>query len=103
MAVDQQAVTRTIEVAKSAARGDDGAAAAAATVCLARRAGVDAVRLLHHIVRDDRAALSQRTRSAVAILDVGGFLGGAFSAELRSGAVSREQAEGDGVSGRDAA
>jgi hypothetical protein len=36
-------------------------------------------------------------------LDVGGFLGGAFSAELRSGAVFREQAEGDGVSGRDAA
>jgi hypothetical protein len=64
---------------------------------------MDAVRLLHHIVRDDRAALSQRTRSAVAILDVGGFLGGAFSAELRSGAVFREQAEGDGVSGRDAA
>jgi hypothetical protein len=101
--VDQQAVTRTIEVAKSAARGDDGAAAAAAAVCLARRAGVDAVRLLHHIVRDDRAALMQRTRSAVAILDVGGFLGGAVSAELRSGAVFRERAEGDGMSGRGAA
>jgi hypothetical protein len=99
--VDQQAVTKAIGVAQSTARGGD-AAAAAATVCLARDAGVDAVKLLHCLIRDDRAVLAQRTRAAVALLEVGGFLGGAFSPELRSGTVFREGADGNGASGRDA-
>jgi hypothetical protein len=100
MAVDQQAVTKAIGVAQSAVRGDD-VEAAMETLRLARLASVDALRLLHHLVRDDRALLSQRTRAAVALLEVGGFLGGAFSAEIRSGAVLREPTDGDGTSRRD--
>jgi hypothetical protein len=100
--VDQRAVTTAIGVAKLAVRGDD-TEAARATVCLARLAGEDAVNLLHCLVRDDRAPLAQRTRAAVALLEVGGFLGGAFSAEIRPSTVFREPTEGDGASGRDAA
>jgi hypothetical protein len=102
MAVDQQAVRTAIGVAQSAARGDD-ALAAAATVRSARLAGPTAIRLLYNLVRDDRALLSQRTRAAVALLEVGGFLGGAFAPELRSSTVLREPTDGDATTGRDAA
>jgi hypothetical protein len=102
MTVDQQAVRTAIGVARSVVRGDD-VEAARVTVCLARLAGVDAIKLLHHLVRDDRALLSQRTRAAVAILEVGGHLGGGSSAEIRSSTVFREPAEGNGASGCDAA
>ena len=101
MAVDQQTVAKAIGVAQSAACGDD-AVAAAATVRSARLAGPDAVRFLRHLVRDDAVAIFHRTRAACALLDVGGFLGGASSAEIRSSTAVSE-AEGDGASGRDAA
>jgi len=99
MAVDREAVTTAIGVAKSAARGEDSAAAE--TVHLSRLSGPDCVTFLHHLVCDDRALLSQRVRASCALLEVGGFLGGGSSADRSSTRV--REAQGDGASGRDAA
>jgi hypothetical protein len=101
MKVDREQVTAAITTAQSAARSEE-IAATAETVRWARCAGPDAVRYLHYLVCDDRTAPSYRTRAAVAILDVGGFLG-VLSAELKSSVASRELAAGVGASGRDAA
>ena len=100
MTTDQQ-LTATINTARSATHGDDTVATMEA-LRLARRAAPDAVRLLHNLIRDDAVAITQRTRASVALLEVGGFLGGAAAAEIRSSAALREPAEGNGAS-RDAA
>jgi hypothetical protein len=92
MKVDQAEVTAAIKVARSMAAQDD-AAAAEATVSLARRAGPDAVRFLRHIVRAEGASIFQRTRAACAILEVGGHLGGSSSSEIT--AAFREPPEGN--------
>jgi hypothetical protein len=93
--IDQQTVTKAIGVAKAVARGDD-AEATEATVRLARVAGVDAIRLLHNVVRDDRALLSQRVRASCVLLETAGLIGGT-SSESKSSAVFRDLAAGNGV------
>jgi hypothetical protein len=101
MKVDREQVTAAITTAQSAARSEE-IAATAETLRWARCAGPDAVRYLHYLVCDDRTAPSYRTRAAVAILDVGGFLG-VSSAELKSSVAFRELAAGVGASSRDVA
>ena len=72
MKVDQGQVTTAITAGRSAAQGDD-TAAAEETVRLARRAGPDAVKFLRNVVRAERSAtVAQRVRAACALLEVGG-------------------------------
>jgi hypothetical protein len=100
--MEQQMVTRTIELAKEAVRSDDTTAALEA-LRLARLASVDAIKLLRCLVRDDTAPLAQRTRASVSILECAGFLSGMVAAELRASTVLREAMDGDGAAARDAA
>ena len=84
--VDQVQVTEAIASGRSAAHGDD-AAAAEKTLRLARLAGPDAVTFLRNIVRAERSAtVAQRVRAACAVLEVGGFL----PSESRSTGAFRE-------------
>jgi hypothetical protein len=87
-------VTQAIEAMKRSARGDDEAAAVAQTREILHLAGPDAATLLHHaIVSDSFASPAQRVRSAVAVLDGGGFM----SYETRSTGLFREpEASEDG-------
>jgi hypothetical protein len=72
--VDQGQVTTAIAAGRSAAHGDDTAAAEA--VRLARLAGPDAVKFLRRvIVTEGWASLPQRVRASCAVLEVGGHLG----------------------------
>jgi hypothetical protein len=83
--------TTAIAAMKRSAGGDDEAAAVAQTREILHLAGPDAAALLHHaIVSDNFASPAQRVRSAVAVLDGGGFMGyehkstGLFRAEEES-------------------
>jgi hypothetical protein len=94
MKVNQEEVTTAIAVGRSVAQSDD-AAAAEATVSLARRAGPDAVKLLRRvIVTDGWSSVPQRVRAAYAILETGRFLGGYHSAS--SGALEMPEGTGAG-------
>jgi hypothetical protein len=85
--VDQGQVTTAIAAGRSAAHGDD-TAAAEETLRLARLGGPDAVTFLRHIVRTERSAtVAQRVRAACAVLEVGGFL----PSETKSSGPFREQ------------
>ena len=91
MKVDQGQVTTAIAAGRSAAQGDD-AAAAEETLRLARSAGPDAVTFLRHVVRTERSAtVAQRVRASCALLEVGGHLGGSLSSESRSNAAFRKR------------
>jgi hypothetical protein len=82
--VDQGQVTTAIAAGRSAAHGHDAAAAEA--LRLARLGAPDAVTFLRNVVRAERSAtVAQRVRSAVAVLEVGGFL-----SETRSSGAFRE-------------
>ena len=96
MKVDQEQVTTAITAGRSVAQGDD-AAAAEATVRLARRAGPDAVKFLRRvIVTEGWSTVPQRVRASCAVLEVGGHLGGSVSSETRSNAAFRGQEGADG-------
>lgn len=98
--VDQGEVTTAIAVGRSVAQGDD--AAAAATVSMAKRAGVDAVRFLRWVIRNDGASIFQRTRAACAVLEVAGHLGGS-SSESKSAIAAFRGPEADGAPERNEA
>jgi hypothetical protein len=92
--VDQGQVTTAIAAARSAAHGDD-TAAAEETLRLARLGGPDAVTFLRHVVRTERSAtVAQRVRAACAVLEVGGFL----PSETKSSGAFREP-EGSNAAG----
>jgi len=95
--VDQGQVTTAIAAGRSAAHGDD-AAAAEATLRLARLGGPDAVTFLRHIVHTEGSAtVAQRVRAACAVLEVGGFL----SSEIRPTGGLPEPEGTDGTGGRE--
>jgi hypothetical protein len=74
MKVDQGQVTTAIAAVRSAARGDDSAAAEE-TLRLARLAGPDAVTFLHNVVRAERiASVPQRVRASCVLLGAAGFV-----------------------------
>jgi hypothetical protein len=95
MKVEQEEVTTAVAVGRSVAHGDD-AAAAEATVRLARRAGPDAVKFLRRVIVTEGgwASVPQRVRASCAVLEVGGHLGG--SSETRSNAAFRGPEGADG-------
>ena len=71
--IDQGQVTTVIAAGRSAAHGDDSAAAEA--LRLARLGAPAAVTFLLNVVRAERSAtVAQRVRAACAVLEVGGFL-----------------------------
>jgi hypothetical protein len=89
--VDQGQVTAAIAAGRSAAHGDD-TAAAEETLRLARLGGPDAVTFLGHVVRTERSAtVAQRVRAACAVLEVGGFL----PSETKSSGAFRESERTD--------
>ena len=91
--VDQGQVTAAIAAGRSAAQGDD-TAAAEETLRLARLGGPDAVTFLRHVVRTERSAtVAQRVRAACAVLEVGGFL----PSETKSSGAFREPEGTDGA------
>ena len=92
--VDQGQVTTAIAAGRSAAHGDDTAAAEA--VRLARLAGPDAVKFLRRVIVTEGgwASVPQRVRASCALLEVGGHLGG--PSETRSNAAFRGQEGADG-------
>jgi hypothetical protein len=96
MKVEQEEVTTAIAVGRSVTQGDD-AAAAEATVSLARRSGRDAVKFLHRVIVTEGgwASVPQRVRASCALLEVGGHLGGSLSSETRSNAAFRGQEGAD--------
>jgi hypothetical protein len=76
MKVHQEDVTAAVAAVRSAARGDDAAAAEEA-LRLAKLAAPDCVTFLRNVVRAERSGTpTQRVRSAVALLEVAGFLSG---------------------------
>jgi hypothetical protein len=94
--VEQEEVTTAMTAGRSVAQGDD-AAAAEATVRLARRYGADAVKFLRRvIVTEGWSSVPQRVRASCAVLEVGGHLGGSLSSETRSNAAFRGQEGVDG-------
>jgi hypothetical protein len=104
MKVEQEEVTTAITAGRSVAHGDD-AAAAEATVRLARRAGSDAVKFLRRVIVTEGgwASVPQRVRASCALLEVAGHLGGSPSSETRSNAAFRGQEGADGAPERNEA
>jgi hypothetical protein len=93
--VAQPEVTEAIEAVKWTTQGDDQEAAAE-TRKRARQVGPICVAFLCHVVKSDSfASPVQRVRSAVALLEVGGFI--ATSAKEPTG-LFREAVDGDGAS-----
>ena len=90
--VDQGQVTTAIAAGRSAAHGDD-TAAAEETLRLARLGAPAAVTFLLNVVRAERSAtVAQRVRAACAVLEVGGFL----PSEAKSSGAFREPEGTDG-------
>jgi hypothetical protein len=97
MKVVQEEVSRAVTVGRAVAAQSDDAEAVEATVSLAKRAGVDAVKFLRRVVvTEGWSSVPQRVRSAHAILEVGHFLGGYAAAETGSASAFREQEAADG-------
>jgi hypothetical protein len=95
---DQGQITAAIAAGRSAAHGDD-TAAAEATVRLARIAGSDAVKFLHRVIVAEGgwASVPQRVRASHLVLEVAGHLGGSLSSETRSNAAFRGQEGAEGA------
>jgi hypothetical protein len=70
--IGQRQVTQAMEAVKWTLTGDD-AAAAQETRRRGRLAGPDAMAILHAVAMTATVSVAQRVRSAITLLDVGGF------------------------------